>query len=149
MAFLWPKHGPHMVLKISSSWILINVPRDVPCQIQSPSIYIIRYFQLFDSVTQLLRHSVTNSVTYPRCRAVHLTRDQGHSYTPHRPPLRPKNTTEINNIKSDSYLTLNLHRSSKVIACHIRITNAFILTWTSLPSSNDYSEVKISLPASD
>merc|ERR1712082_154106 len=33
MALLWPKHGPHMVLQIGSSQILINVPRDVPCQI--------------------------------------------------------------------------------------------------------------------
>ena len=33
MALLWPKHGPHMVLQIGSSWILINVPRDAPCQI--------------------------------------------------------------------------------------------------------------------
>ena len=30
---LLPKHGPHMVLKIVSSWILIIVARDVPCQI--------------------------------------------------------------------------------------------------------------------
>merc|ERR1711954_553066 len=33
MALLWPKHGPHMVLKIDSSRILMIVPRDVPCQI--------------------------------------------------------------------------------------------------------------------
>ena len=30
---LLPKHGPHIVLKMGSSWILINVPRDAPCQI--------------------------------------------------------------------------------------------------------------------
>ena len=33
MAFLWPKHGPHMVLQIGSFLILIIVPRDEPCQI--------------------------------------------------------------------------------------------------------------------
>ena len=33
MALLWPKNGPHMVLKISSSWIIINVPREAPCKI--------------------------------------------------------------------------------------------------------------------
>ena len=33
MAILLPKHGPYMVLQISSSLILIIVPRDVPCQI--------------------------------------------------------------------------------------------------------------------
>ena len=33
MATLLPKHGPHRVLQMSSSWILINVPRDAPCQI--------------------------------------------------------------------------------------------------------------------
>ena len=27
------KHGPHMVLKFAYSGIVINVPRDVPCQI--------------------------------------------------------------------------------------------------------------------
>ena len=30
---LRPKHSPHVVLKIGSFWILINVPMDVPCQI--------------------------------------------------------------------------------------------------------------------
>ena len=33
MWLLWPKHGSLMVLQISSSWILINVPGDAPCQI--------------------------------------------------------------------------------------------------------------------
>ena len=33
VALLWPKHGPHMVLQMGSSWILTNVPRDAPCQI--------------------------------------------------------------------------------------------------------------------
>ena len=32
MALLWPKYGPHMVLQIGSSQILIIVPRDVPCK---------------------------------------------------------------------------------------------------------------------
>ena len=40
---------------------------------QSPSIYIDRYFQLFDSVINL----VSSSVTGPRCRALHLARGQG------------------------------------------------------------------------
>ena len=33
MTFLWPKHGPHMILQMGFSWILIDVPRDAPCQI--------------------------------------------------------------------------------------------------------------------
>ena len=36
---LWPKHGPHLVLEIGSSWILINVPGDVPCQISHCWVY--------------------------------------------------------------------------------------------------------------
>merc|ERR1711954_440093 len=31
MALLWPKHGPHMVLQISSFSIIIIVSRDAPC----------------------------------------------------------------------------------------------------------------------
>ena len=33
MTLLWPKHGPHMVPQIGSSWIIINGPKDAPCQI--------------------------------------------------------------------------------------------------------------------
>ena len=44
MTLLWPKHGPHMVLKIGSSWILINVPRDAPCQISQFLVYPIVHF---------------------------------------------------------------------------------------------------------
>ena len=33
MALLWPKLGPHMVLQVVFSWIIINVPRNAPCQI--------------------------------------------------------------------------------------------------------------------
>ena len=39
---IWPfmaKHGPHLVLKISSSWILIHMPRDDPCQISHCWVY--------------------------------------------------------------------------------------------------------------
>ena len=39
IALLWPKHGPHMVLQMASSWILINVPMDVPCQISHWWVY--------------------------------------------------------------------------------------------------------------
>ena len=35
----WPKHGLHLVLKIGSTWILINMPRDVPCQISHCRVY--------------------------------------------------------------------------------------------------------------
>ena len=35
----WPKHGLHLVLKIGSTWILINMPRDVPCQISHCWVY--------------------------------------------------------------------------------------------------------------
>ena len=38
---LCPKHGPHMVLQIGSSWILINVPRDVLCQISHCWVYTV------------------------------------------------------------------------------------------------------------
>ena len=38
-ALLWPKYGPHMVLEIGSSWILIILPRDVPCQILHCLVY--------------------------------------------------------------------------------------------------------------
>ena len=33
MTTLLPKHGPHMVLQMGSSWILIDVPRDAQCQL--------------------------------------------------------------------------------------------------------------------
>ena len=39
MALLWPKHGPHMVLQIGSSWIIIDVPRDASCQISRFWVY--------------------------------------------------------------------------------------------------------------
>ena len=32
VALSWPKHGRYIVLQFRSSWILIIVPRDVPCQ---------------------------------------------------------------------------------------------------------------------
>ena len=35
----WPKHGLHLVLKIGSTWILINMPRDVPYQISHSRVY--------------------------------------------------------------------------------------------------------------
>ena len=43
---LWPKHSPHLVLKIGSSWILINVPRDVPCQISHCWVYPVAPFPI-------------------------------------------------------------------------------------------------------
>ena len=39
MALLRPKHGPHMVLQIGSSLILIIVPRDVQFQISHYWVY--------------------------------------------------------------------------------------------------------------
>ena len=39
MALSWPKDGPHMVLKISSSWIIINVPREAPCDNSQIRVY--------------------------------------------------------------------------------------------------------------
>ena len=39
MTLLWPKHGPHMVPQIGSSWLIINVPRDAPCQISQFWVY--------------------------------------------------------------------------------------------------------------
>ena len=44
MALLWQKHGPHMVVQISSSWIKINVPWDVPCQNQHCWVYLLVIF---------------------------------------------------------------------------------------------------------
>ena len=44
MVFLWPKHSPQMVFKIGSSGILINVPRDVPCQISHCWVYPVAPF---------------------------------------------------------------------------------------------------------
>ena len=41
---LWPKHGPHLVLKIGSSWILINVPRNVLCQFSHNWMYPVVLF---------------------------------------------------------------------------------------------------------
>ena len=41
---LWPKHGPHMVLKIGFSWISIRVPREVSCQIAHCWVYPIAPF---------------------------------------------------------------------------------------------------------
>ena len=46
MALFWPKHGPHMVLHIGSSWFIINVPRDAPCQISQFWVYPIVPFPL-------------------------------------------------------------------------------------------------------
>ena len=41
---LWPTHGPNMVLKIGSSEILINMPRDVPCKILHCWVYPVAPF---------------------------------------------------------------------------------------------------------
>merc|ERR1711954_608800 len=39
MALLWPKHVPDMVLQIDSSLIIINMPKDAPCQISQFWLY--------------------------------------------------------------------------------------------------------------
>merc|ERR1711954_190033 len=39
MGLLWLKHGPHMVLQIGSSRIIIIVPRNAPCQISQFWVY--------------------------------------------------------------------------------------------------------------
>ena len=39
MALSWPKHGLHLVLQLGSSWIIINVLRDAPCQISQFWVY--------------------------------------------------------------------------------------------------------------
>merc|ERR1711954_304488 len=44
MDLLWPKDGLHMVLKISSSYIIITVPREAPCQISQFRVYPIGQF---------------------------------------------------------------------------------------------------------
>ena len=44
LALLWPKHIPNMVPQIGSSLILIDVPRDVPCQISLCWVYAVAPF---------------------------------------------------------------------------------------------------------
>ena len=44
MALLWPKHGPHMVLQVGSSWILVIVPRDVKCHSSHCWVYPVAPF---------------------------------------------------------------------------------------------------------
>ena len=44
LALLRPKHGPHMVLQIGSSQILIIVPRYIPCQISHCWVYPVAPF---------------------------------------------------------------------------------------------------------
>ena len=44
MTLLWPKHGPQMAFKMGSSWILIIVPRDVPCQFSHCWVYPVAPF---------------------------------------------------------------------------------------------------------
>ena len=48
MALLWQKRGPHMILQIGYSWILINVPKDIPCQISHCWVYPIALFHRND-----------------------------------------------------------------------------------------------------
>ena len=68
MAQIWPFYGKNMVLIWSFKSMCQGM---LHAGFQSPSIYIDRYFQLSDSGS--------HSVTYPRCRAVHLARGRGHS----------------------------------------------------------------------
>ena len=74
VALLWPKHAPHMILQIGSSWIIINMPLQ-GCSTQIFRVLASIWTDIFNFLTQALTHSVT----YPRCRAVHLARGQGHS----------------------------------------------------------------------
>ena len=75
MAKIWPFYCQCMVLLWSFKLVLPEswsmCPGMLDARFQSPSIYIYRYFQL--------SHWLTDSVTYPRCRVVHLARGQGHS----------------------------------------------------------------------
>ena len=54
---LWPNNGPLMVLKIGPSWILINVPRDVPCKISLFFVY---------SVAPLPRNGQNMALLWPK-----------------------------------------------------------------------------------
>ena len=54
MAPLWPKHGPHMGLQIVFSQILINVPRDVQCQISHFLVYRLAPFPRYGQNMALL-----------------------------------------------------------------------------------------------
>ena len=54
MALLWPQHGPHIFLQIGSTWILINVPSNVPCQISYFWVYPVIPFPRNDQNMALL-----------------------------------------------------------------------------------------------
>ena len=41
---LLTKHVPHMVLQMGSSWFLINMPGDAPCQISHCWVYLVAPF---------------------------------------------------------------------------------------------------------
>ena len=88
MAKTWPFYGQNMVLTWSFQLVLPEsysmCPGMLHTKFQSPSIYIDRYFQLSDSLSQSLSNSVSQSLSNSvsdgvSCKAVHLARDQGHS----------------------------------------------------------------------
>ena len=54
MALSWPKHGYHMILQLGLSWILINVPRDIPCKISYCWVYPVAPFPRNDQHITLL-----------------------------------------------------------------------------------------------
>ena len=54
MALLWPNYGPQMVNKFGSSWILINLPRDVPRQTSYCWVYPVAPFPRNDQNMALL-----------------------------------------------------------------------------------------------
>ena len=54
MALLWPKDGPHMILLIGSSWIIINVSRAAPYQIWKFWVYPVSLFSRNDRTLAFL-----------------------------------------------------------------------------------------------
>ena len=90
---LWLEHGPPRVLNIGSPYILFNNPKNAPYQM------LASYHQPWPlsstlSLSQTVKRSVMHyTLPSPGCKAVHLTKDQGHSYPPTRSHSGPKSLT--------------------------------------------------------
>ena len=53
----WLKYGPHLALQIGSSWIIINMPRDVPCKISHCWVY---------PVVSFLKNGQNRALLFPK-----------------------------------------------------------------------------------
>ena len=66
---LWPKQGPHIVLKIGSIWFLIAMSRVVPCQISHCWVY---------PVASFLRNGQNMALLWPK-HGSHMVLQFGYS----------------------------------------------------------------------